>query len=69
MSTGLFGDCPAWYDPGCLVESAGSVIGQGVTNALEPVWIALAVIGIIVLLILLLVGYAPGLRGVFKFTL
>jgi hypothetical protein len=61
---GIFGDCTsgsyAWLDPGCLVESAGSAIGTTLTSALEPVWIILAV----VVLLVILIGVLPNVRHI-----
>ena len=62
--TGLFtSDCTdsslAWLDPGCLLDSAGTSIGTSVTSALEPVWIILAV----VVLIVVLLGSLPNFRA------
>lgn len=62
--TGLFGDCSsnslAWLDPGCLVESAGSDVGSAVTSALEPVWILLGIVVILVILI----GVLPNVKHI-----
>jgi hypothetical protein len=65
MSTGLIlTDCSssslAWLDPGCLIGNAGAVVGDTVTKALEPVWIILAVVVVLVVLI----GTLPNIRHI-----
>lgn len=61
---GLFGNCSdsslAWLDPGCLVQSAGADVGSAVTSALEPVWI---ILGIVVLLVIL-IGVLPNVKHI-----
>lgn len=61
---GLFGSCTdsslAWLDPGCLVQSTGASVGSAVTSALEPVWIILAV----VVLLVILIGVLPNVRHI-----
>jgi hypothetical protein len=54
------GALPNWLDPGCLLTSAGESIGAGVTSALEPVWIILAVVVVLVIAI----GLLPNLKGI-----
>lgn len=61
---GLFAtDCAssslAWLDPGCLLDNAGASVGTAVTSALEPVWIILAV----VVLLVILIGALPNFRS------
>ena len=63
--TGLFGtDCMessyAWLDPGCLLDNAGTSVGSAVTSALQPVWILL---GIVVLLVIL-IGVLPNVKHI-----
>lgn len=63
--TGIFGtNCTdsslAWLDPGCLLEDVGSSVGSAVTSALEPVWI---ILGIVVLLVIL-IGTLPNVRHI-----
>lgn len=66
--TGLFGeDCtdfPAWLDPGCIVQNIGTDLGSGVTGLLQPVWIAVGIIGVLVVIILLIIGFAPNVKHV-----
>lgn len=62
--TGLFtSDCTdsslAWLDPGCLLDSAGTSIGTAATSALEPVWI---ILGVLILLVVL-IGALPNFRA------
>lgn len=62
--TGLFNtDCTdsslAWLDPGCLLDNAGTSVGTAVTSALQPVWI---ILGVIVLLLVLL-GTLPNFKA------
>jgi hypothetical protein len=57
---GWFGSCPAWYDPGCLLEGVGSSVGTTVTNALQPVWIIL----VLVIVILLIIAFSPNVRHI-----
>lgn len=60
----LIGDCQstdwAWLDPGCLVQNIGTDLGQGITNLLEPVWIILAIVAILVIVIL----FAPNTKHI-----
>jgi hypothetical protein len=65
-ASGLFGtDCQdsswAWLDLGCDLQSAGSVVGQTVSNALLPVYILLG----IAFVFLLVLAFAPNIRHIF----
>ena len=72
MASGLFAsDCSStdwawisWADPGCLLQGVGSSTGAGVTSALEPVWYLLIFAGILVVVILLIVGFAPNVKHI-----
>jgi hypothetical protein len=62
--TGLFGEsCDtsiAWLDPGCLIQNVGTDLGSGVTSLLEPVWIILA----LVLVVVIIIAFAPNVRHI-----
>lgn len=68
MASGLFfSDCSStdwawvtWADPGCLVQRIGTDVGSGVTSLLEPVWIVLGVIIVLVVIIL----FAPNTKHI-----
>lgn len=65
MASGLFtSDCSssdwAWLDLGCDLESAGGVVGSTITSALEPVWIILAVLIVLVVII----AFAPNVKHI-----
>jgi hypothetical protein len=68
MATGLGGeDCSlayAWLDPVCdaqnLLTGVGSGVGTAVTSALEPVWIILAVVAVLIIIIL----FAPNTKHI-----
>lgn len=50
----------AWMDPGCLLGNVGATVGTAVTSALEPVWI---ILGFVVLLVIL-IGVLPNVKHV-----
>lgn len=60
----LVSDCVesslAWLDPGCLLGNAAASVGSAVTRALEPIWIILAV----VVLLVVLIGTLPNVRHI-----
>lgn len=68
MSSGLFvQDCSStdwawlnWADPGCLVQKIGVDVGAGVTSALEPVWI---ILGFVVVLVLI-IAFSPNVKHI-----
>lgn len=65
MPSGLFvGDCQssswAWLDLGCTVQNIGTDLGQGITNLLEPVWIILAVVAVLIVVVL----FAPNTKHI-----
>jgi hypothetical protein len=65
MASGLFvSDCSstdwAWLDLGCAVQNIGTDLGQGITNLLEPVWIILAVVAVLIIVIL----FAPNTKHI-----
>lgn len=65
MPSGLWvSDCSssdwAWLDFGCTLQSIGASTGAAVTSALEPVWI---VLGIVVLLVVIIL-FAPNTKHV-----
>jgi hypothetical protein len=71
--SGLFtSDCAAsewaWLDAGCLVQNAvtdvGSAIGSGTNAALQPVYNLLWFLGGLIVVILLIVGFAPNVRHI-----
>lgn len=68
MPSGLFAsDCSStdwgWFvklDPGCLVQSIGTDVGATVTSALEPVWI---ILGFVVVLVLI-IAFSPNVKHI-----
>ena len=65
MPSGLLvGDCAssdwAWLDLGCFVQNAGTDLGHAVTSVLQPVWIVLGV----VVLLLVIILFAPNTKHV-----
>ena len=65
MAGGLFvSDCAssslAWIDIGCTLENAGSAVGSTITSALEPVWIILAIVVVLVIII----AFAPNVKHI-----
>jgi purine-cytosine permease-like protein len=65
MASGLFAsDCSssdwAWIDFGCVLQNIGTTVGTSVTSALEPVWIVLAIVVVLVVIIL----FAPNTKHI-----
>lgn len=65
MPSGLWiSDCSssdwAWLDLGCVVQNAGIAAGAAVTSALEPVWIVLGIIAVLIIIIL----FAPNTKHI-----
>lgn len=65
MASGLFlSDCSstdwAWLDIGCTLSNLGGVVGSTVTSALEPVWIILGILAVLIIVIL----FAPNTKHI-----
>lgn len=65
MASGLFvSDCSstdwAWLDIGCTVQKVGTDVGAGVTSLLEPVWIILGFI----LVLVIIIAFAPNVKHI-----
>lgn len=65
MPSGLWvSDCSstdwAWIDLGCLAQRLGTTVGATVTDALEPVWIILGIVAVLVIVIL----FAPNTKHI-----
>ena len=65
MPSGLFvTDCSssdwAWLDLGCSVQNIGTDVGTALTSALEPVWIVLGIVAILIIVIL----FAPNTKHI-----
>jgi hypothetical protein len=73
MASGLFvSDCSssdwAWLDLGCGVQAVGADLGTGVGsligNAISPLLTPLVVIGIFILLLVVIIGFAPNVKHI-----
>jgi hypothetical protein len=65
MPSGLWvTDCSssdwAWLDLGCQVQAIGTDVGAGITSLLEPVWIILAIVAVLIVVIL----FAPNTKHI-----
>jgi hypothetical protein len=48
----------AWLDVGCLLQNLGTTVGGTLTSALEPVWIVLGILAVLIIIIL----FAPNVK-------
>lgn len=73
MASGLFAsDCSssdwAWLDLGCAVQNIGTSLGGGVGNlvgnAISPLLTPLIVIGVFILILVVIIGFAPNVRHI-----
>lgn len=69
MPSGLFvSDCSssdwAWLDLGCTVQNVGTDVGSAVTSALEPVWWILGIVAVLLVVVLLILGFAPNVKHI-----
>jgi hypothetical protein len=65
MPSGLWvTDCSssdwAWIDFGCTLQAVGTSVGTSVTSALEPVWIVLGIVALLIIVIL----FAPNTKHI-----
>ena len=65
MPSGLLvSDCSssdwAWLDIGCEIQNIGTAVGTGLTSALEPIWIILGIIAVLLIVIL----FAPNTKHI-----
>lgn len=50
----------AWLDLGCIFQKATTDLGAGLTAALEPVWIILGIVAVLIIVIL----FAPNTKHI-----
>lgn len=65
MPSGLWvSDCSssdwAWLDFGCTLQNVGTDVGSAVTSALQPVWIILGIVAVLIIVLL----FAPNTKHI-----